>query len=577
MIARWRLETRSAARKTVRRGPVAGRRDRARRCDAAGGLRARRRPVAAARRRRASTPARGRAWRCAGRAGARRRSPARRHRAGAARGAQRAGAGGCPRSCCATRCAARAGVGRGSRAGSRGRQESGPIAGAPCSVVEALFHARRGPARSGARRPPLVERLATCDSDIGRGASIAMRARGELDGAMRADAPAPGARARPRRSAAPTWRVLLAAEGERARRVRRAGRAGRRATRRPAAARAAGRRRGRRPADGGRRAARLATALARAARPPRGARARRARSAAAAAGRPSGWTAARSSAPSGGGAQLRRARRAGPATARSRGVFADGADDDPDARDRARARARTPSIAGARSGPRGRGDPDAAHAQAGRHTREPEEIAGKETSRRADLADRRLRRVGDAGDQGGVGRVRAGFLGERFYFQSFDAPLDRSELVLVTPAGMPLDVDRRAGAPPTPRRALAPDGASSPTFAARKVPQLFAERSAVPAIEYVPSVRVSSGVSWQGWARFVDEQLSARRSSSRALRDRGRVARREAARGAAGAATARGCAAADRRLGHRQHRGGGRSARSRPRRRWRAGAATGWR
>jgi hypothetical protein len=100
-----------------------------------------------------------------------------------------------------------------------------------------------------------------------------------------------------------------------------------------------------------------------------------------------------------------------------------------------------------------------------------------------------------------------GFLGERFYFQSFDAPLDRSELVLIAPAAMPLDTNRRAGAPAA-TQSRGPDGTRRLTFAARAQPQVFAERSAVPAVEWIPSVRVSSGVTLERWSRFVAERFA---------------------------------------------------------------------
>lgn len=148
-------------------------------------------------------------------------------------------------------------------------------------------------------------------------------------------------------------------------------------------------------------------------------------------------------------------------------------------------------------------------------TREPEEVAGKDAISAADLA------IGDyleketlefdpphealAPAQPGA---RWGYLGDRFYFQSFDAPLDRSEYLLVTSPAMAdaSAVDSRAGAP-VPARATAPGGAVVTTFAAHQVPQLFAERSAVPLIEHVPSVRVSAGATWSGWARFLREQM----------------------------------------------------------------------
>lgn len=139
-------------------------------------------------------------------------------------------------------------------------------------------------------------------------------------------------------------------------------------------------------------------------------------------------------------------------------------------------------------------------------TREPEEIAGKESVSAADLA------IGDYVEwelletHGPSEAFAPGFLVERFFFQSFDAPIARSELVLVTPAGVSLAFDARAGAPKGEEHPGA-DGARITTFVAINVPQLFAERSAVPAIEYVPSVRASSGVGWNAWARYLTEEL----------------------------------------------------------------------
>jgi tetratricopeptide (TPR) repeat protein len=150
-------------------------------------------------------------------------------------------------------------------------------------------------------------------------------------------------------------------------------------------------------------------------------------------------------------------------------------------------------------------------------TREPEEIVGKETVSAADLA------IGDYVEWETLetkppsDAFAPGFLGDRFYFQSFDAPLDRSEFLMVTPRGMKVDLDHRAGAP-VAEVAAGPDGTTVTTFAARRVPQLFAERSSVPAIEYVPSVRASSGVTWPAWARFLEEQLYGTARSSPALR-----------------------------------------------------------
>jgi tetratricopeptide (TPR) repeat protein len=139
-------------------------------------------------------------------------------------------------------------------------------------------------------------------------------------------------------------------------------------------------------------------------------------------------------------------------------------------------------------------------------TREPEEINGKETISAADVA------IGDYIEweyleaRPPLQAFAPGFLTDRFFFQSFDAPMARSELVLVSPPGIELELDRRAGAP-DPRTRTAVDGTRVTTFLAVGVQQLYAERAAVPAIEYVPSVRASSGVSWKRWARYLAEEL----------------------------------------------------------------------
>ena len=188
-------------------------------------------------------------------------------------------------------------------------------------------------------------------------------------------------------------------------------------------------------------------------------------------------------------------------------------------------------------------------------TREPEELAGKDSISAADLAigdyveketiETRAPReafitVGSEAGPADLDEPGGGYLSDRFYFQSFDAPLDRSEYLLVTPAAIAdrLHFDRRAGAPESNEMSLPPQPPATPagagpaqdskqdskedskapaagdsealtvtTFAATKVPQLFAERSSVPPIEFVPSVRVSTGIGWTTWTRFLREQL----------------------------------------------------------------------
>ena len=166
--------------------------------------------------------------------------------------------------------------------------------------------------------------------------------------------------------------------------------------------------------------------------------------------------------------------------------------------------------------------------------REAEEIAGKSSISVPDLG------VGDFVESETLEvkepreAFAPGFIGERFYFQSFEAPLDRSEYVLITPATMALDVNRRAEAP-TPVTTTGRDGTSVLSFIVREKPQAFAERAAVPASEWIPSVRVSSGVTLDAWSRFLaDRMVRLTRSSpqirsvARTLAERDRKALPEA-------------------------------------------------
>jgi tetratricopeptide (TPR) repeat protein len=149
--------------------------------------------------------------------------------------------------------------------------------------------------------------------------------------------------------------------------------------------------------------------------------------------------------------------------------------------------------------------------------REPEEIFGKATVSAPDLApgdfvEWETLEVRDPSEA-----FAPGFLGDRFYFQSIEAPLDRSEYLLVTPRGMRPQIDSRAGAP-HPTIEDGPDGTRLARFAVRHVPQLFPERSAVPAVEWIPSVRVSADVTAERWARFLADQLAGVDRTSPALR-----------------------------------------------------------
>src|SRR5204863_175673 len=91
---------------------------------------------------------------------------------------------------------------------------------------------------------------------------------------------------------------------------------------------------------------------------------------------------------------------------------------------------------------------------------------------------------------------------------------------------------------PRPQIRTAVDGTRVTSFQAVGVPQLFAERAAVPAIEYVPSVRASSGVGWTRWARYLGEEFGDAIRSSPDIRDQARRLAEQAYGGRRALATA---------------------------------------
>lgn len=139
--------------------------------------------------------------------------------------------------------------------------------------------------------------------------------------------------------------------------------------------------------------------------------------------------------------------------------------------------------------------------------REAEEIAGKHTISAPDLEPGDFVEWETLESKAPRDAFAPGFVGERFYFQSFDSPLDRTEYVFVAPPDMLLDVNARAGAP-APSETHSSDGTRILTFAARGQPQVFAERAAVPAVEWIPSVHLSSGAGLVPWSRFVGERFA---------------------------------------------------------------------
>lgn len=159
----------------------------------------------------------------------------------------------------------------------------------------------------------------------------------------------------------------------------------------------------------------------------------------------------------------------------------------------------------------------------GQTTREPEEIPDKDTVSAPDLE------VGDYVEFEYVDRdppqaaFPGGFLAERFYFASADAPLDRSEYLLMVPADMPLQIDTRG--PLIAAGAAGADGKAGsrdvPRPTVRRVgdeQHYFWERHRVARLQpeppwdqgqlddWMPSVRVGSGLTFERYVNFLRER-----------------------------------------------------------------------
>jgi hypothetical protein len=88
-----------------------------------------------------------------------------------------------------------------------------------------------------------------------------------------------------------------------------------------------------------------------------------------------------------------------------------------------------------------------------------------------------------------------GYLGERFYFKSFEIPFHRSQMVLLLPESMPYQLDPR-GAAPKPHESVH-DGLRVLDFAVDESVPLIEEPNSVSAREFIPSTRLGVHASFE--------------------------------------------------------------------------------
>ena len=186
-------------------------------------------------------------------------------------------------------------------------------------------------------------------------------------------------------------------------------------------------------------------------------------------------------------------------------------------------------------------------------TREPEEIAEKETVSVPDSSRATTSSSSTSIRRRRPAPSRGGFLAERFFFRSYDAPLYRSEYVVAAPrehdAADRSPRRRRAGGAPSERRRRVCASHLRDQAAAAAVPG-----AVVDAVRRVPAVGArGAGLSTPAGATIcVDQQLLATRANAElARRRRGHQGRRQRRRQGA----------RRRRLGAQAHQGRRRRAR----------------
>jgi tetratricopeptide (TPR) repeat protein len=101
-----------------------------------------------------------------------------------------------------------------------------------------------------------------------------------------------------------------------------------------------------------------------------------------------------------------------------------------------------------------------------------------------------------------------GYGGDRFYFKSFEIPFDHSQMVVITPKSMSVQVDPRGKAPKVEERM---DGDLRVwNFQVEESLSLKPEPAAVSAREYLPSVRIGVRASWPTFVESIRDALADR-------------------------------------------------------------------
>lgn len=139
---------------------------------------------------------------------------------------------------------------------------------------------------------------------------------------------------------------------------------------------------------------------------------------------------------------------------------------------------------------------------------EPDEIAGKDTLSFPSLAPGDYIEFEYMRPRGAPLGYPGGFIGDRFYFQNFETPFDRSQLTVVTPDRIELMLDPRGPAPQTVMQRE--DGLRVYSWRVDESRPLVEEPGSVVSREFIPSIYWGYGASWAMYIESLRDVLADR-------------------------------------------------------------------
>lgn len=137
---------------------------------------------------------------------------------------------------------------------------------------------------------------------------------------------------------------------------------------------------------------------------------------------------------------------------------------------------------------------------------EPDAIAGKDSLSLPNLSPNDYVEFEMVRGEGPSSGFPGGYLGNRFYFKSFEVPFHHSELVVLLPPGMEPVIDPRGPAPETLREEAR--GLTVLRWVARDSEPLSPEPLSVASREFLPSINLGVKVSWEAYVESLRDVLS---------------------------------------------------------------------